>query len=106
MGVIRVHLWLNSSSPNLATLVWRPHHRLAFLASIRGGELRHVRQRPIHAKPCQRMRIGRVAQTRGFRSNVLRPDLRPTQKEALLRRETVDVLWPWLTLQGLLIRGV
>src|SRR5438132_11181065 len=52
------------------------------------------------------MRVDSVAVTRFLRPNVLRPHLRPAQKKALLGRESVDVLWPWLSLQRFLVSGV
>src|SRR5258708_7243494 len=52
------------------------------------------------------MRISCSSQARRFRPNVLRPDLRPAEKETLLGRKTVDVLRSRLSLQRLLIRCV
>src|SRR5439155_14016789 len=52
------------------------------------------------------MRISSGSQARRFRSNVLRPNLRPAEEETLLRGKTVDVLRFRFSLQGLLISRI
>src|SRR5436190_14972435 len=88
--------------PDHAAVLFRPHHRSASLALKGGGELRHIRKRPIDPELCQRMRVRTHQQTRQLGPDVFRPAARITKKEALLRRETVDVRGSRFTLEGLL----
>src|SRR5205823_12728044 len=87
---------LVNSLPNLAALC--SYHRVARFAPERLRERRHVRERTVDAEFCHRMRVRLRPQARGFRSYVLRPDLRPAQKETLLRRKTVNVFGARLAL--------
>src|SRR5207249_11908308 len=53
-----------------------------------------VRERPIHPKLCRRMWIGSQAHFLVFIPTLLSPDRGEGQKEALLRREAVDLFVP------------
>src|SRR5215210_2365384 len=88
-----------ASLPNLAALVGGAHHRVAGLALERLGEGRHVRERAVDAELPERVRVGGDALARGLGADVLRPDLRPPEEEALLRREARDGLRPRLAFE-------
>src|SRR5207253_913059 len=92
-------------SPYIATLVVAAQHRVRGPASERCRELRHVRQRSIHAETRQRMRIGRDLQSLALFAHVLCPHLRPSEEEALFGIETVD-RFAWLSFLRLPIRRV
>ena len=75
--------------PNFAGLF--ADHRVAFFAVKSRGEFRHVGNRSNGTETRERMRIGIGLQTSGLGTLVRSPDLRPSQKESLFRREAVDV---------------
>src|SRR6267142_6247296 len=93
-------------SPDLAALVGWSHHRVAILALEGLRKQRHVRQRSVNTKTAERMRVGDYQLALHFRPHVLRPDLRVTEKEALFRREAVDVRRPRFSLHRFLKRRV
>src|ERR1044071_5771673 len=96
-------LLTTSSLPNLAAPVGRAHHRVADLALERLGEGRHVRERAVDAEAPQRVRVGGDALARGLGADVLRPDLRPAEEEALLGREAGDCRRARLGFERLLV---
>src|SRR6266851_5194052 len=83
--------------PNFAGLL--AHHRLALLATKGLCKLRHVRKRSVAAESGQRMRVGVSHQSRVLDPLVGAPDLRPAEKEALLRSKSVFVRRPRLALK-------
>src|SRR5687768_242710 len=68
----------------------RPDHRITGLAAECLREFRHVRERAVRPPAPRRVWIGIDANHLILRCDVLPPDLRPCQEEALLRRKSVD----------------
>src|SRR2546430_335085 len=75
-------------SPNHAPIF--ANHRVSRFALKRARELRHVRQRPVHAEPVRGMRVGVDAKAERLDSRVRRAGPREAEEEALLGREAVD----------------
>src|SRR5437764_13233328 len=88
--------------PNLAALLLRANHRVADLALVGFGELRHVRERAVDAEARDRVRVGLRLKASRFGRVLLGPDLRPSKEETLLRREAVNVGRARLAFQRLL----
>ena len=66
------------------------NHRRIRAASKRARKRGRVRKRPVRAELLQRMLVRLDDQARIFRTVVLRPDLRPSKEEPLLRRKAID----------------
>src|SRR4029077_15886978 len=78
------------ASPNLATDCRRRGHRIAFLATKRAGQFRHIGWRGNGAEAPQWMWVRIHHQALEFRPIVGRPDLRVGKIEALIRCPTAD----------------
>ena len=89
--------------PNLAAFIGRANHRVALKRFGEGG---HVRERPVDTELSERVRVIDDSLARGLGAYVLRPHLRPTEEEALLRRKTCDCFRTRLAFERLLVGRV
>ena len=89
-------------SPDLATLRFFTHHRVAGFTLKRFCKGRKVGERPVNAKLRQGVRISSNHQTRKLRTHVRRPRKCIAQEEALLGCEPVDICRTRLSFHRLL----